>query len=159
MNRFLTSIVIAIIFTAFIIAGGLSYIKNHRRQNTIADQRAPQAKVTIIEGWTLDDIAEDLNRNLKRDPERLASGRDFLAAANSYPTSQFPILASKPASSSLEGFLFPDTYFVPIDTASPTATSNSLIAKALDNFSKKFTPAMQSRSQEMKSRESRENTN
>lgn len=108
------------------------------RGKPISDER----EVTILEGWTLDDIADHLEK------EGIASKKDFYAeagesakavAAGALPdwSASYPVLASKPASAPLEGYLFPDTYRVYADGG-----AKALVRRMLDNFEAKFTPAM-----------------
>ncbi len=59
------------------------------------------------------------------------SAKDFLATAKLYDTSPFP-LVEKPAKTSLEGYLFPDTY-----RFAKGAQPADVITKMLDNFSKR----------------------
>lgn len=90
--------------------------------------------VTIIEGWTILDIAGYL--------ENFGIARtDFLDIAGTPPTgslkqkpsldlySKHQILDTKPVSASLEGYLFPDTYRI-FDKAG----AREAIEKMLDNF-------------------------
>ena len=64
-----------------------------------------QLKVTIPEGWTIKRIAAYLER------KRIATAEEFVAAASSPALiEQFGIPAE-----SLEGYLFPDTYYFPND--------------------------------------------
>lgn len=104
------------------------------------------ARITIPEGFTLRDISslcenkkiwsdgdlwketgtpgiECVNHGcLKPDPEFLSS---------------FPLLSSKPGYASLEGFLFPDTYYVPL-----SVTPESMVKIMLENTEKKITPEL-----------------
>ena len=143
MKKFLLFLIIGLLLTfvglAFVLA------KTYRHPAPAAKNvLAPQTKETIIEGWTLQDIADDLNADPKReDAPHLATQAEFLAAAKNFPTTDYPLLNSKPAGSSLEGFVFPDTYFLPLSVSSTTNESEVLLTKALNNFSEKFTPAMQ----------------
>ncbi len=57
--------------------------------------------------------------------------------------SQFSFLADVPADSTLEGYLFPDTYR--FDSDNPTAN----VATMLTNFESKYTPEMRQRTQQM----------
>jgi len=105
-------------------------------------QKPVQTKVTIIEGWTLNDIAKNLDYSPKRqDVPHLVAMQDFLDTAKNFNVANYQLLSSKPAKASLEGFLYPDTYFVPLPGPS-TSVSSVLIKKALDNFENKFTPEM-----------------
>jgi UPF0755 protein len=94
-----------------------------------------EARLTVLEGWTMEEIGAALAR------AELMTAEQFLAAAKSHdsreilPERSFSFLSGRPAQATLEGFLFPDTYFV-----STTATPAQIIEKMLDNFDKKLTP-------------------
>jgi UPF0755 protein len=66
----------------------------------IAEGRIYVQKVTVREGWTMFDIANELDR------VGVVQGDDFLRVARD-PT---PILDIAPSAHSLEGFLFPSSY-------------------------------------------------
>ena len=143
MKKLLSSIIICgiIVLIIIVIFTGKTFKPASKLPQT--PTQAPQTKVTIIEGWTNADIAGDLNNNPKRtDAPHLASTTDFTAAEKVFTPSDYPLLASKPSNADLEGFLFPDTYFLP-EPATSTDESAILIEKALNNFSLKFTPQMQ----------------
>lgn len=111
---------------------------------TITSANAVAKKITIIEGWTLKDIGEKLASM------DIASTDDFYSIAGTpakdYRLSndilidfspEFNFLNDKPKGISLEGYLYPDTYYLPIN-----ATSELIMKKALLNFNKKLTPEM-----------------
>ncbi|MFA7209777.1 MAG: endolytic transglycosylase MltG [Parcubacteria group bacterium] len=86
-------------------------------------------KITIPEGWTSKKIAERLAANgldgegfleIVQNPDELSAGYGFLDGA-----------------ATLEGYLFPDTYFFKKDI-----TAGGIIEKMLDNFNKRLTPEM-----------------
>ncbi len=82
-------------------------------------------KVTFPEGWTAGDMADRLNANG-------LPGDGFLALVKTPKDSwkrQFPFLATLPAGNTLEGFLFPDTYFF-----DPKAGADKIVEKMLGNF-------------------------
>jgi UPF0755 protein len=82
------------------IPAGASTIAVH---NLLVQGAQSIGKVTIPEGWTIGKIARHM------EAEGVCSAADFLAAARS-PTlmGQFGI-----SGKSMEGYLFPDTYFIP----------------------------------------------
>ena len=86
--------------------------------------------VRIREGSTIAQLASQLGS------QGVVSAADFQAQADA-DAQTFSYLGESPATKSLEGYLFPDTYFVP-----QHATSEEIIQKALSNIEKKFTPAM-----------------
>jgi len=66
-----------------------------------------QMRITIIEGWRSDEIADHLSYEF-------GFNRDiFLELVRSFENDNLNILSDRPDGSSLEGYLFPDTYFVP----------------------------------------------
>ncbi len=86
-------------------------------------------KITIPEGWTIDDIGTYLEK------QNVVTKTAFTAAAEkSY---NYSFLADKPANASLEGYLFPDTYQI-----SATATAEDIVGIMLDNFDEKLTPSL-----------------
>lgn len=91
--------------------------------------------ITFPEGWTAKDMAERLDQNG-------FSGTDFLQLVNQ-PTQalkdEFPFLKEIPRSGTLEGYLFPDTYFIAKD-----ASAEAIIEKMLKNFDLKVTEKMRS---------------
>ncbi len=88
--------------------------------------------LTFIEGWTIKDIANYLAKEkIIKEPTEFIE----VAKTNNYQ-SKYNFL-DKIKSSSLEGFLFPDTYRIYKD-----ATASEIITKMLDNFEKKITPAL-----------------
>lgn len=87
-----------------------------------------RVKVTFPEGWTIKDMAERLSANG-------LDGQDFSSLANSPSDSmkaQYSFLSDLPKSATLEGFLFPDTYYF-----SKEASAEEIVKKMLDNFSVK----------------------
>jgi len=109
--------------------------------------KAPVVKITIPEGWSLKEIAQYLeDKNLCQKEEFFEivgwPGVDYSKEKN-LPQAQdfsneFPFLKDKPKNVSLEGYLFPDTYFV-----KRTATCQEIVKMFLENFSKKLTPDLQ----------------
>jgi len=83
-------------------------------------------KITIPEGWTIEQIGDYLEKNT------VIKKADFLSAAKKEYGYEF--LKSKPDGSDLEGYLYPDTYIL---SAKPTA--DEVVKKMLDNFDQKFT--------------------
>lgn len=89
--------------------------------------------LTFPEGWTAKDMAERLKANGFSDS-------DFLSLVDE-PTQElkdeFPFLKNIPRDASLEGYLFPDTYFFAKD-----ATAQDIVRKMLKNFETKITGNM-----------------
>ena len=71
----------------------------------------PTLTITVVEGWRTEQIAEELE-NLG-----LNGGADaFMEAVRNFPSDAYEFLADRPDSTSLEGYLFPDTYDFQADT-------------------------------------------
>ncbi|MEK9151407.1 MAG: endolytic transglycosylase MltG [Patescibacteria group bacterium] len=96
-------------------------------------------RVTFPEGWDTKKMAERLTANG-------LPGAAFLILAQQ-PKSEwrqtFDFLADAPADVSLEGFLFPDTYFF-----YPQASAEDIIEKMLENFGKKIDTAFRAAAEE-----------
>lgn len=98
-------------------------------------------KVTIIEGWTLRDIVDNLlNKKI------IQSAKDFYyltgTPAIDYRNEKvdfrggwnYDFLSDRPAYATLEGYIYPDTY-----RALAERGAGGIIEKALNNFGKKLT--------------------
>lgn len=91
------------------------------------------AKVTFPEGWTAEDMAKRLN-------EKKLPGDEFLEIVINPPTeivAQFSFFEDKPAKASLEGYLFPDTYFISFEES-----AENIVLRMLKNFDGKFSQEM-----------------
>lgn len=99
------------------------------RQIAEALQKAnfEEVSVTIPEGWRAEEIAEKLTR------ENIMDGEEFLAFVRQGSGIDHPLLADHPAGKSYEGYLFPDTYRLPIK-----ATPEDLVRRMLDNMASKL---------------------
>lgn len=85
-----------------------------------------RVKITIPEGFTLRQIEEKLKENnLKVNNLFLLKAKDF--------KEEFEFLKEVPDDATLEGFLFPDTYFFFLDQS-----EREIVKKMLENFDKKF---------------------
>ncbi len=82
--------------------------------------------LTIVEGRRVEEIAGLL------DKQGIAKASDFINATKMSATYNIPELNGRPNGSTLEGFLFPDTYDLPKD-----ATAQQLVQLMLRNFDKK----------------------
>lgn len=89
-----------------------------------------QLKVVIPEGFTLKQIENELNAKLPRSDLGQYLVMDFKA--------EFEILKDVPDEATLEGFLFPDTYYFSLKS-----DDNEIFKKFLDNFNKKITPNLE----------------
>jgi UPF0755 protein len=106
---------------------------------TLIEASVQDVDLRFLEGWRIEEMAHYLATT--RPAEILAD--DFLAlargetAGSTLDLSVYEFLASRPEGATLEGFLFPDTYRVPLD-----AGAAQLIGMMLDNFDQQITPAM-----------------
>jgi UPF0755 protein len=89
-------------------------------------------KVTFPEGFTAADMAQRLSANG-------FSGEKFLESVKNPEDAwktKFPFLSMLPAGQSLEGFLFPDTYFF-----DPKGGADRIVEKMLENFQERMKSA------------------
>ncbi len=106
----------------------------------------PSRQITIIEGWSIPQIAAYLEAEMgfnKEDFYKLVGypifstkNKNGFTPAKDY-SSEYTFLKDRPQGFGLEGYLFPDTYKLSLD-----ADVQEVVRKMLDNFDKKFTPAM-----------------
>lgn len=91
-----------------------------------------QRSITLLEGWTRKMMAEALDKNG-------LSGQSFLTLTDDRNLwgNDYDWLSELPIGASLEGFVFPDTYYVNNNT-----TVRDLVVKTLNNFDKKLTPVL-----------------
>lgn len=84
-----------------------------------------EEKITIIEGWTINEIADYLeNKNL-------FLKEVFLENIENH-SQEYDFLEDKPKDLGLEGYLFPDTYFI------SQKTPQNIIDQMLSNFNNKL---------------------
>lgn len=94
--------------------------------NVLTEGKIKSSKVTILEGWRLEETGAYL--------EKQGVGKKSEYMENSKKQYDFSFLKDKPSGQGLEGYLFPDTYFL-----SPETDQADLVLKMLENFDKKFT--------------------
>ncbi len=92
--------------------------------------RMQEISVTIVPGWRAEEIAEMLER------ENIMHSDAFLALVRQ-GTFAYALLADRPEGSSLEGYLYPDTYRLPA-----RASALDLIERMIETFEARFTPEM-----------------
>jgi UPF0755 protein len=91
-----------------------------------------ESQITLIEGWTAEDIADYLTK------KQLVEKKDFLQYLNDNALkNEYPILKDRPTGAGLEGYLHPDTYRVYQAT-----TAEEIVRKTLDNLEQKLTPKL-----------------
>lgn len=88
-------------------------------------------KITIIEGWTLEETANFLEKKgiIKKDEFIKETRKDF--------SDTLVFSSERPDDATLEGYLFPDTYFF-----LQNATSKNIIKLMLENLDNKITDKM-----------------
>jgi UPF0755 protein len=91
--------------------------------------------VTVREGLRIEQVAQLL------EDRGVVKAADFLAAANAIATNGTDVdqdlLASRPPSSSLEGYLYPATY-----SFAPSVDANQVVLEMLDALSTRVTPEL-----------------
>ncbi|MEW5957794.1 MAG: endolytic transglycosylase MltG [Chloroflexota bacterium] len=106
----------------------LRYNMNMREvAETLQKASFEEVAVTIPEGWRAEQVAELLSR------ENIMDGALFLATVRQGTGVDHPLLADRPAGTSYEGYLFPDTYRLPVK-----ASPEDLISRMLDNMASKI---------------------
>jgi UPF0755 protein len=96
----------------------------------LLEARYEEIEITILPGWRLEEIAEMLRDDTEISPE------EFLTQARQGDFDS-PVLADRPLGTSVEGYLFPDTYRIPA-----RADARQLIEILLSSFDTRFTPEM-----------------
>lgn len=99
--------------------------------SALTDAHDREVSVSVFEGWRLEQIAEAFRAN----PTLSLSTEEFIALAGpkgAHPGS-YSFMGDLPPGASLEGFLFPDTYFL-----RPGATASDAINRMLANFDAKL---------------------
>ena len=95
-----------------------------------AGKTKPGPLITIPEGWRAEQIAERVSAN------GIGTTEEFMGLVQA-GNSDLPLLKSRPAGASLEGYLFPDSYRTDAKT-----TSEDLEKRMVAEFGTKFTPDM-----------------
>jgi UPF0755 protein len=96
---------------------------------TLQKANFEEVSVTIPEGWRAEQVAELLTQ------AQIMDGAAFLAVVRQGVGVEHPLLADRPAGASYEGYLFPDTYRLPIN-----ATPEDLIQRMIENMAGKISP-------------------
>ncbi|HLF25420.1 MAG TPA: endolytic transglycosylase MltG [Anaerolineae bacterium] len=95
--------------------------------------------VTVPEGKRIEEVAQIVSGQVAQ-----VDAAEFAALARNLSLwkTQFPFLSDVPDTGSLEGFLFPDTYRLPLET-----DARDLIERMLTNFDRQVTPQMRADAQ------------
>ncbi len=96
-----------------------------------------EVQITLLEGWTNEEMAAYLRDNSVMDYDRFLKAAETEHSQEILPEREYDFLIGKPLSVGLQGFLFPDTYRIFVGE-----TEIGLVEKMLDNFDSKFTPQM-----------------
>jgi UPF0755 protein len=100
---------------------------------TGGEVKTQRVKLTFPEGWTAKQMAERIKANGFSDTDFLS----IVKNPSQNVIDSFPILAQIPKGQSLEGFLFPDTYYFVKD-----ATAEDIVVKMVKNFSQRISDNM-----------------
>jgi len=107
---------------------------------TLQQAEAANLTITIPEGWRLGQIVDYLAAAevFGGDPITLAEYRTQVQTGNlsSLDATAYAFLQGRPSGMSLEGYLFPDTYELPL----AGATAQDILARQLDNFANRVIP-------------------
>lgn len=95
--------------------------------------------ITLIEGWTSQDMATYLEEQGIFSAERFIDAVETTDIQNFLPGVTYAFLGDKPPREGLEGYLFPDTYRI-----KQQPEPADVVRKLLDNFDAKLTNAMRS---------------
>lgn len=110
-------------------------------QELAAGNSDMEVQVTILEGWTVDQMDNYLSKEVGLfAPGYFADVAGVTDSRTVLPDSTYDFIKSKPTQADLEGYLFPDTYRVFVYSA-----PKDLIKKMLDNFGQRVTPDLQAK--------------
>lgn len=102
--------------------------------DTLVNSKVVLHRLTVPEGFTIREIAAELQRT------GLANAEDFIALAmDSRLAAELDIPGS-----TLEGYLFPDTYFFP-----KGVTSKTIVARMVQRFHEQFSPDWHPRARQL----------
>jgi len=99
--------------------------------DSMASGKIATQRITIPEGWDAKTIGAYLQSR------GFYTKENFLALIGSDLSSEFSALKSKPKTVNLEGYLFPDTYRVPVGTS-----TEDMLRMFLKNFDTRMTPEL-----------------
>jgi UPF0755 protein len=101
--------------------------------------QAASITVTIPEGWRVEQVADYLTEaQVFADEAAAESYRQAVVSGDltGLDVARYPFLQDRPVGSSLEGYLFPDTYELPAEGT----TSTDVLARQLDSFAARVLP-------------------
>jgi len=107
---------------------------------TLQHAEAASLTITIPEGWRVEQIADYLEKAgvFGQDAAELATYRSRLASGelNGLDPAAYTFLQGRPPGAGFEGYLFPDTYELPLEGA----TAQDLLQRQLDTFARRVIP-------------------
>lgn len=126
----------------YVLNTGMNTLEMMAALSPVFDEDAPIDKLVVPEGYTVEMIAA------RCEEQGICTKQEFLNAANSITTTQFPYLADVPTGAKVEyklqGYLFPATYDI-----YPTTTAESLVQWMLETFDNYYTETLQQRAAEL----------
>jgi UPF0755 protein len=139
------------LFEAYVRASGLAArmqagaytLSPHMTPVQIAEAllhaRPATVQITIPEGWRLEQVADGLNAAGVMDGAayRSIAQTGDLSGLDADAPERYSFLKERPAGATLEGYLYPDTYELLADQATPEA----LLRRQLDTFTERILPA------------------
>lgn len=121
---------------------GMNTLEMMRIMSEEKEVEGPIDKLTIPEGFSIDQIAE------RCEEQGICSKSEFIKAVKSVTSTDFGYLAEVPSGADvryrLEGFLFPATYDIYEDT-----TAETLVREMLRAFKSRYTDSMAERAEEL----------
>ncbi|MFO7634626.1 MAG: endolytic transglycosylase MltG [Caldilinea sp.] len=107
----------------------------------MTNAQASALSITIPEGWRIEQTADYLSRSGLLGTAEGAAYREQAVAGDlsGLDPARHPFLQERPASASLEGYLFPDTYLIP--ATDPTAID--VLTRQLNTFAQRVLPLYQ----------------
>ena len=106
-------------------------------QITQRKESRDEVEITLLEGWTNEDMAEHLTSAELVEYDEFINIAETKHSQTILPDNEYPFLVGKPLSVGLNGFLFPDTYRFFIGE-----TEINIVEKMLNNFGSKFDEQM-----------------
>ena len=102
---------------------------------------ATSVRMTFPEGWRIGQMVDHIRSSGLLDESQLAAYENQVTSGvlSDVHSNDYPFLATRPANMGLEGYLFPDTYQIPLNT--PTAAA--ILSRQLATFQSKVMPLYQ----------------
>jgi UPF0755 protein len=109
-----------------------SQMSVHQILKIMTNGEISKQTITLIEGWDLEEIGDYL------ETKQICTKQEFIDSANNKKwTEEFSFLKDKPEELSLEGYIFPDTYYINMK-----ASADDIIELVLKEFESKLTDQM-----------------